>query len=100
MCKQERGDKVSKYETEPGKTCPDEIFDTLNKYNAESRPIWKPMHMQPLYKSYEFVTIEGNSRENNVGADIFQRGICLPSDNKMTLEEQDTIIEIVKSCFK
>ncbi len=100
MCKQQRGDTETSYVTEKGKTCPDEIFGTLNKYNAESRPVWKPMHMQPVYRNYDFVTVEGKSRENNVGADIFQRGICLPSDNKMTAEEQNKIIEIVKRCFE
>ena len=109
MCKQVRSDNDYCYVTEPGKTCPDEILDTLARYNAQGRPIWKPMHMQPLYRMHGFVTREGTGRGRtnayipgkgvDVGADIFARGLCLPSDIKMTVEEQDTIIEIIKSCF-
>ena len=109
MCKQVRGDTESCYRTEPGKTCPDEIIETLAKFNAEGRPIWKPMHMQPIYRMHPFVTREGNGRGRtnayiagegmDVGADIFQRGLCLPSDNKMTIEQQTQIIEIVRNCF-
>ena len=109
MCKQVRGDSDYCYNTESGKTCPDEILDTLAKYNAQGRPIWKPMHMQPLYRMHGFVTRDGNGRGTtnayipggciDVGADIFQRGLCLPSDIKMTEEEQDKIIEIIRSCF-
>ena len=110
MCKQVRSDNDYCYVTEPGKTCPDEILDTLNKYNAQGRPIWKPMHMQPLYRMHGFVTKEGTGRGKtnayipgkgiDVGADIFARGLCLPSDIKMTIEEQDTIIQIIRSCFE
>ena len=110
MCKQERGDTATRYITETGKTCPDEIFDTLEKYNVQGRPIWKPMHMQPLYKMHDFVTREANAhgitdatalgKVIDVGADIFQRGLCLPSDIKMTVEEQDKIIQIIRSCFE
>ncbi len=96
MCKQVRSDNTTDYNSEPGKSCPDEIFETLEKYNVQSRPIWKPMHMQPLYRSNKFVTREGF----DVGADIFQRGLCLPSDIKMTAEEQDKIIQIIRSCFE
>ena len=95
MCKQERTDKVATYAKEEGKSCPTEILETLAKYNAEGRPIWKPMHMQPIYKDNAFVTAD----KKDVGADIFHRGLCLPSDIKMTPEEQDKVIEIVKSCF-
>ena len=95
MCYQERNNTASCYRTEPGKTCPDEIYETLAKFNAESRPIWKPMHLQPIYRKNAFVTCGAD-----VGADIFKRGLCLPSDNKMTPDEQDRIIEIVRSCFK
>lgn len=103
MCKQERGSLEVTYESEPGKSCPTEILEKLAEYNAEGRPIWKPMHAQPIYCKNAFVTCEGDGRaeENvvNVGMDIFHRGLCLPSDNKMTEEQQDIIIEIVKSCF-
>ncbi|MBQ7896614.1 MAG: aminotransferase class I/II-fold pyridoxal phosphate-dependent enzyme [Oscillospiraceae bacterium] len=110
MCKQVRSDCEACYISEPGKSCPTEILETLAKYNAEGRPIWKPMHMQPLYRMHPFVTCEGNGRGRtnayiagsgaDVGADIFHRGLCLPSDNKMTAEQQDQIIEIIKNCFK
>ena len=109
MCRQVRGEQEALYISEPGKSCPTEILEKLAQYNAEGRPIWKPMHMQPIYRMHAFVTREGNGRANtnayiagsgvDVGMDIFQRGLCLPSDNKMTEEEQAEVIEIVKSCF-
>ena len=109
MCKQVRSEKESCYISESGKTCPEEILDVLEKYNVQGRPIWKPMHLQPLYRNHGFVTRLGNGRAAtdayiatesvDVGADIFQRGLCLPSDISMTPEEQDIIIEIIKSCF-
>ena len=95
MCKQERGDLEAHYVKEKGKSCPTEILETLAKYNAEGRPIWKPMHMQPIYKNNAFVSIDGA----DVGKDIFRRGLCLPSDNKMTAEDQAKIIQIVRACF-
>ena len=109
MCKQVRSDSEACYISEQGKSCPTEILETLAKYNAEGRPIWKPMHMQPIYRMNPFITREGNGRARtnayiagsgiDVGADIFNRGLCLPSDIKMTADEQDNIIEIIKSCF-
>lgn len=103
MCKQERGELTVSYETETGKSCPTEILEKIAEINAEGRPIWKPMHMQPIYKNNPFVTRNGNGREDfsvDVGADIFERGLCLPSDNKMTPEQQDRIIEVICDCFK
>jgi len=110
MCKQVRGDNNTCYNSTQGRTCPDEILETLAKYNVQGRPIWKPMHMQPLYRMHGFVTREGNGRGRtnayipgkgiDVGADIFQRGLCLPSDIKMTADEQDIIINIIRSCFE
>ncbi len=97
MCKQERTETETTFVSESKKTCPDEILSVLEKYNVEGRPIWKPMHLQPLFKEYGFVTNDG---ENCVGEDLFNRGLCLPSDIKMTEEEQDKVIEIIKSCFK
>ena len=97
MCKQVRDDSTALYIKEPGKTCPTEILATLEEYNAEGRPIWKPMHLQPYYSGYDFVTAQ---EQGNVGEDIFRRGLCLPSDNKMTPEEQDIVIAIVRSCFQ
>ena len=110
MCRQVRGETEALYISEPGKSCPTQILETLAKYNAEGRPIWKPMHMQPIYRMNGFVTRQGNGRARtnayiagegvDVGMDIFERGLCLPSDNKMTVEEQDAIIEIIHSCFQ
>lgn len=116
MCKQVRSEQEYLYVSEEGKSCPHEILDTLFKYNAEGRPIWKPMHMQPIYRNHIFITREGDGRAKtnayiqggtlgkdgkplDVGMDIFQRGLCLPSDNKMTVEQQDKIIEMIRSCF-
>lgn len=117
MCKQVRSEQEYLYVSEKGKSCPHEILDTLFKYNAEGRPIWKPMHMQPIYRNNAFITREGDGRAKtnayikggtlgkdgrplDVGMDIFQRGLCLPSDNKMTPEQQDMIIEMIRSCFE
>lgn len=109
MCPQVRSEQEALYHSRPGKSCPTEILETLAQYNAEGRPIWKPMHMQPIYRMNGFVTRHGSGRAQtnayiageavDVGADIFQRGLCLPSDNKLTPAQQDQIIEIVKACF-
>jgi len=95
MSNQVRTDCTSKYDRQVGKSCPDEIREVLELHNVESRPIWKPMHMQPIYKDCDFISLG-----EDVAADIFNRGICLPSDHKMTNEQQDIIIELIKSCFK
>lgn len=110
MCRQVRGETDSLYVSEPGKSCPTEILEALMAFNAEGRPIWKPMHMQPIYRMHGFITKNGNGRGRSnayidqseavdVGADIFERGLCLPSDNKMTADEQERIIEIIRRCF-
>ncbi len=116
MCKQVRGDSEYLYSPESGKSCPMEILDAIDSINAQGRPIWKPMHMQPIYRMNPFITREGNGRAKtnayisggalgqdgnplDVGMDIFHRGLCLPSDNKMTVEEQKVIIDIIKACF-
>ena len=105
-----RGDHDYLYRHESGKSSPHEILDAIAAFNAEGRPIWKPMHMQPIYRTNAFVTLEGNGRGKtnayisgsgiDVGADIFRRGLCLPSDNKMTPAQQDVIIDIIKACFQ
>lgn len=96
LCEQTRGEYKAEFISGDGKSCPTEIFEQLLKYNAEGRPIWKPMHMQPIFKDNDFITaVDGV----DVSADIFERGLCLPSDIKMTEEEQQRVIEIVKSCF-
>ena len=95
------------YVTESGKSCPTEILEAISLLNAEGRPIWKPMHMQPIYKKHDFISKSGRYSEINneivldsdVGADLFNRGLCLPSDNKMTEDEQYRIIDVVKACF-
>ena len=96
MSKQTRGDLEATFVKEAGKTCPTEVLELLLKYNAEGRPIWKPMHMQPIFKDNDFIQVD---EAIDVGADIFERGLCLPSDNKMTPEQQDVIIELVRSLF-
>ncbi len=117
MCRQVRSETEALYISKKGKICPTEILETLAKYNAEGRPIWKPMHMQPIYRMNGFVTRDGNGRAKtnayvggkavgkdgkplDVGMDIFDRGLCLPSDNKMTAEEQGIVIQMVRSCFE
>lgn len=116
MCQQVRSEKEALYIHEDGKSCPTEILEKLAAYNAEGRPIWKPMHMQPIYRMNDFITREGNGRGRtnayitggeigkdgkplDIGMDIFSRGLCLPSDNKMTYEEQDIIIQLIRECF-
>lgn len=110
MCKQVRDDSRALYISEHGKSCPTEILEAISGINVEGRPIWKPMHMQPMYRMNPFITVDGNGRARtnayiaggieDVGADIFERGCCLPSDNKMTAQEQDGIIEIIQACFE
>ena len=110
MAQMVRGEQDYLYKSESGKSSPQEILEALAAFNAEGRPIWKPMHMQPIYRTNPFVTVEGNGRGRtnayikgsgvDVGADIFRRGLCLPSDNKMTPEQQDAIIDIIHSCFR
>lgn len=117
MCRQVRGEQEALYIAESGKSCPTEILETLAQCSAEGRPLWKPMHMQPIYRMNPFVTREGDGRAKtnayisggavgrdhrplDAGMDLFHRGLCLPSDNKMTVDEQECVIEIVKSCFE
>ena len=109
MCKQVRDDRQALFIPEKGKTCPTEILQALASINAEGRPIWKPMHMQPMYRLHECVGADGSIRcrtnayieggVTDVGADIFERGVCLPSDNKMTEDEQKIVIDVVRACF-
>ena len=110
MAPMARGEQDYLYKSESGKSSPQEILDALLAFNAEGRPIWKPMHMQPIYRTHPFITVQGNGRGRSnayiagsgvdVGADIFRRGLCLPSDNKMTPEQQDRVIEIIHRCFR
>ena len=110
MCKQVRGEQDALYIAEAGKTCPTEILQAIASINAEGRPIWKPMHMQPIYRMNGFVTRYGSGRamtnayiagdREDVGMDIFSRGLCLPSDNKMAVEQQEKIIKVIRNCFE
>ena len=105
-----RGEKDELWAQAHGKSSPGEILAAISSFGAEGRPIWKPMHMQPIYRMNPFVTREGNGRgrsnayikeagATNVSADIFRRGLCLPSDNKMTAAQQDVVIDIIHRCF-
>ena len=110
MCRQVRSDNDALYLPEQGKSCPTEILEAIAGINAEGRPIWKPMHMQPMYRMNGFITPSGEGRAKanayiaggveDVGADIFERGLCLPSDNKMTKEQQEQIIKVIRRCFE
>jgi len=110
MCPQVRDERTALYVSEAGKSCPTEILEALSAFNAEGRPIWKPMHAQPIYRSHPFVTAQGSGRARSnayidegaardAGMDVFARGLCLPSDNKMTPAQQDRVIEIIRRCF-
>ena len=96
MCEQSRTEHDAEFVTGDGKSCPTEILEQLIIHNAEGRPIWKPMHLQPIFKDNDFISAEDG---RDVSADIFERGMCLPSDIKMTKEQQKIVIEIIKSCF-
>lgn len=98
MCVQVRGEQKALFTAEHGKSCPTEILEAISSINAEGRPIWKPMHMQPMYRMNSFISSAGGAEA--VGADIFARGVCLPSDIKMTEEQQDRIMEVIGRCFE
>ena len=87
---------LDKEVVESGKLTPEKIRLELDKYNVESRPIWKPMHLQPYFEDKDYIKVD----EQSVSEDIFNRGLCLPSDIKMTAEQQDIVIEIVKNLFE
>ena len=95
MCTQHRGDCDVTYIKEKGKTCPTEILEAIKTLNAEGRPLWKPMHLQPVFEKYTYFC-----NNNSVSEDLFNRGLCLPSDNKMTAEQQNAIIQVVRDCFE
>ncbi len=110
MAPQVRGENDYLYRSESGKSSPSEILEAIAAFKAEGRPVWKPMHCQPIYRTHKFITVEGNGRGRSnayiagsgvdVGADLFRRGLCLPSDNKMTAEQQDFVIDIIHRCFE
>ena len=111
MCRQVRGEESALWSREKGRSCPTEILEALKAFGAEGGPIWKPMHLQPLYRLNPFITAAGSGRaqtnayidsggRTDAGADIFERGLCLPSDIKMTEKEQEKVIEIIHRCFE
>jgi len=75
-----------------GKVRPIDIFEALEAENIESRPVWKPMHMQPFFEKYDFVGTD-------VSEKLFENGVCLPSDTKMTEENLERIIKIIKGLW-
>ena len=83
---------------ENSKVKPNEIMDALDKENIESRPVWKPMNLQPVFEKYDFITVCDGKK--SVGQKLFENGVCLPSDTKMTEEEQNVVIKVVKDLFK
>ncbi|NBJ02538.1 hypothetical protein D3Z62_21165 [Lachnospiraceae bacterium] len=106
-----RSEREYTYTNQHGTASPMEIYDALEAFNVESRPVYKPMSMQPVFREFDQITLDGSKREYaefdreefwvrcDVAKDCFERGLCLPSDIKMTGEEQERIIEIVRSCF-
>lgn len=111
MCETQRSDRAAAYVQASGRSCPTEVLEALACFNAEGRPIWKPMHLQGMYRNNGFVTRNGNGRARTnayaggarvptVSEDIFERGLCLPSDIKMTEGQQETVAEVVRRCFR
>ena len=82
---------------------PDQVMDALEADNIECRPIWKPMHLQPVFEQCDFITKDGSIKDKtgmgSVSAEIFEHGLCLPSDIKNTDEDMERIIGIVRGCF-
>lgn len=76
---------------------PDKVLDVLEQENIEGRPVWKPMHLQPVFAEYDFITVQ---RQGSVAGDIFERGLCLPSDVKNTEEDMERIIRLVRGVFR
>lgn len=109
MAETTRSGRKAVYHMERGKSSPTEILEALSVFKAEGRPIWKPMHQQPIYTSNAFVTKRTGRPQSggdkggetlDVSSDIFERGLCLPSDVKMTPEQQETVIEVIGRCFQ
>ena len=110
LCRMTRSDQSYTYENVHGRTCPMEILEALKAFFAEGRPVWKPMHLQPMYRNHEFISVDGASRfsdgryncmleQADESRSLFGQGVCLPSDIKMTKDEQERIIEIIYACY-
>ncbi len=110
LCAMTRSDLSYTYENAHGKTCPMEVLEALEAFGAQGRPVWKPMHLQPMFRRHEFVSMDGARRSFEGGCggmfaradesgSLFEQGVCLPSDIKMTKEEQERIVEIVTACL-
>ena len=110
LCEMTRSGKSYTYESVHGRTCPMEVLEALEVFGAEGRSVWKPMHLQPMYCNHEFISVDGGRRtfgrfynkvEERVdeGRCLFEQGVCLPSDIKMTQEEQERVIEIIYACY-
>ena len=103
-----RGEMDESWKSQSGKSSPGEILAAMAAFGAEGRPIWKPMHLQPLYSLHPFITRDGDGRARrnalasgaDTDSDIFRRGLCLPSDNKMTAAQQEVVIDIIHRCFR
>lgn len=94
MCEQQRSEEKVSYKQESGKSCPTEILNALLSINAEGRPLWKPMHLQPIFSGHDYYSACGDT-----ASDLFNRGLCLPSDINMSIQQQNAIIEAIKCCF-
>ena len=77
------------------KVTPLQIMEALEKQDIETRPVWKPMHLQPVFKAYDFIKVEDKA----VSEDLFERGVCLPSDTKNTEEDMERVIKSIKTLF-
>ncbi len=109
LCRAARSGRSYVYESVHGRTCPMEILEALEAFNAEGRPVWKPMHLQPMYRNHEFISVDGGRRASgglyngmiervDESGNLFEQGVCLPSDIKMTVEEQERVIGIIYAC--
>ena len=78
------------------KVTPLQIMEALEKQDIETRPVWKPMHLQPVFKDYDFIKVEDKA----VSEDLFERGVCLPSDTKNTEEDMERVIKAIKTLFE
>lgn len=76
-----------------GDISPEDVMNELEKYNVESRPVWKPMHLQPYFEEYDYIG-------QNVADTLFKKGICLPSDTKMTDEDLLYVVNVIRGLWR